>query len=407
MITVRNIYLLSVAVAIIAAFTSFFPNEIKAILFLIAIIMDSYVNKGSGNSTPLKLLFLFYIVSFFYVFVLQRGHFSELRNVLLSYPLMLMCFWIAPGLMKLNRKEAKFICYVFLICLIENLIVTAIIGRTSPWVIRYYFSGVEGDIDAVFAKAYSRQGLLSYQSAHQLSLLGCFLIVLFFEEKKSLRKILVLLIAFLSVYVMYLMTITTALLFGVLFMVAVAAFYSSNGNMKRFIFSFSTFAILVLATGGLTDLLQSSSKGGNYEISDKLNDVAETIKSGESQGQVAGRESMYDLTWNAIARNPILGGAEGPAGTGQHTLFFDYWAYYGVFSLLLFVGWWKEVKRMKKRLDRKKWVTYLLCLAPIVLLCFFKGPVFLQDYILSTIVVLRVGFISIEPEQKQPRISLK
>lgn len=405
MFKTRNLYILSITAAIVAAFTSFFSNEVKAILFLFAIIMDTAVNKEALKSKPLLLLLVFYLISFFYVFVLGRGHFSEIRNILLPYPMILMCFWMAPGLMKLNGKEARFVWYVFLICLVENLVVTTIIGRVNPLVIRQNFSDADSVDYMSMTQEYSRPGLLSYSSAHILSLLCTFLVVFAFEVKKIWKKIMFLFMAVLAVYVMYLMTITTALLFGVLFMLTVVVLYLSKGKTKRFVVLFSILAILLFVTGGLTDVLLSSSQGENYEIAAKFNDLAETILTGESQGQVAGREIEYNLTWNAIAKNPFFGGANGPDDTGQHMLVFDYWAYYGIFCLFLFVGWWKEVKRMKMMLNRKMWNAYLICLMPIILMSFFKGPFFLPFHILASIVILRVGFIAMTKETEMPQLA--
>lgn len=394
MANIRHIYILSITAAIIAAFTSFFSNEVKMAFFLFAIVMDTLVNKNAFSSKPLKLLLVFFVISFFYVFVLGRGHFSEIRNILLAYPMMLMCFWIAPGLTKLNSKEVSFIWGAFFLCLVETLIATTFIGQVDPLAVRYSFSNAEAGNEAL-AHAYSRMGMLSYQSSHLLSVLCSFLVVLAFKVKPLWKKLIVLFIALLAVYVMYLMTITTALLLGLLCMVAVAVFLFSKGNIRAFVVWFTVLTVLLLVTGGLTNILFSSSRGENYEIAEKLNDLAFSIESGSSQGQVAGREIEYNKTWDAIIRNPIFGGANGPEDTGQHALLFDYWAYYGIFSLVLFVAWWKEVKRMKSILGRKKWILYLICVLPIFLLCFFKGPAFLPYYILVTIVILRLGFLSL------------
>jgi len=399
MLSIRNIYIITIASAIVAGFSSIFTNEVKAILFIFAIIMDAFVNKEAFRSKSLLLLIIFYFISFIYVFFLGRGHFVEIRNILLAYPMMLMCFWVAPGLTKLNPKEARFLWYVFLLCLAENLIVTTIIGRINPWALRYYFSGIEGEADIINARAYSQQGVLSYASAHILALLCPLIVVNAFEVKQVWKKISLLFLAFLAIYVMYLTTITTSLLLALIFMMAVVVFYFSKGNTKRFIIWVSILSILLLVTGGLTGLLSSSSQGDNYEIAEKLNDVSETIMTGESQGQIAGREREYNLTWDAIARNPLFGGANGPGDTGQHSLFLDYWAYYGVFCLFFFAGWWRELKRMKRLLNNKLRSVYWICLWPIILLCFLKGPVFLPYYVLATIVILRVGFIRIDYEQ--------
>ena len=405
----RNIYILTIAAAIVVAFTSFFSNETRALVFLLAIILDTYVNKTAIKSKPLQCLIVFYLISFFYVFALSRGHFSEIRNILLPYPMMLMCFWVAPELTKLSIKEAKFIWFVFLICLVENLIVTTIIGQVDPRAVRNSFQADESELDIILMQTYSRLGVLSYQASHLLPLVCTTLVVIACEISLMRRKFVALFIAFLAVYAMYLMTITTALLLGVICMVAIFLFYFSKGNVRRFFVLFSLLAVLLLVTGGLTSLLFSSSQGGNSEIAEKLNDVAESIVSGKGQGQVEGRELEYNKTTNAIFRNPIFGGANGPEDTGQHALFFDYWAYYGVFCLFLFVGWWKEVKRMKRMLNKKRWNAYLICLLPIVMLCFLKGPVFLPYYVLATTVIIRVAFIAneSEPSQAQSRLSIR
>ena len=103
----RKIYVLSVAAAIISVFSSFFSNEVKIMLLLLAIVMDIMVNGSSVKGKPLNYLIFFYAISFFYVFLLGRGHFSEIRNILLSYPLMFMCFWIAPGLLRSEEHTSE------------------------------------------------------------------------------------------------------------------------------------------------------------------------------------------------------------------------------------------------------------------------------------------------------------
>lgn len=401
MVNTRRLYVFSIAAAIVAAFSSFFSNEVKAAFFLFAIVMDMVVNKDALNSRPLKLLLVFYFISFLYVFGLGRGHFCEIRNILLPYPMMLMCFCIAPGLMKLKVSEAKLIWLIFFMCFAENIIATVFIGQVDPWAVRYIFKGFEDEANTMMARSYSRIGMLSYSTAHILALLCPLLVVVAFQVEKNWKKIIVLFIDALAVYVMYLTTITTALMLGLLFMVAIAVFFLSKGNARRFILLYSVFALLLLETGGLTNLLFRSSQGENYEIAAKLNDVAESIETGRVQGQVASRENEYNLTWDAISRNPILGGAKGPEDTGQHALVFDYWAYYGFFSLFLFIAWWKEVKRMKSKLTRKMWNAYLICIFPIILMCFLKGPIFLPNYIFATIVILRVGFLAIASEQSR------
>ncbi len=401
---IRKTYVLSIIAAIIAAFTSFFSNEVNALLFFFVIVMDTLVYKKALNSRPLMLLLLFYAVSFFYVFGLGKGHFNEMRNILLSYSTMLMCFWIAPGLVKLKKEELKFIWIVFLLCLVENLVATAIIGEIDPMAMRAIFSNDEGQAESVLAQTYSRLGFLSYQSAHILSLLSALLFAMFFEFKGFWKKIILVAISVLIIYVLYSMTVTTALLTGMACIMAVTIFYLNKGDRKKTVVWIVVMTGLLLLTGSITDLLLSGSQGTNYEISEKLGDVAGTLESGTAQGQVAGRGDEYSKTFDAIWRNPIFGGARGPEDTGQHTLVFDLWAYYGFFSLLLFVGWISEIKRMKYILCRKHWYAYLICLLPITVMCFLKGHVFLPNYILATIVLLRIGFLVINNEASDLRV---
>ena len=342
------------------------------------------------------MLLFFFAITFFYVFLLEKGHFTELRNIALPYAMMFTCMIIAPRIARLNAKEINIIYYTFGIGLLVTLIATSVIVRINPNAVRTLgFGNAEGEAENALANLYSRAGLISYSMAHILPTIACVLTVQAIQLHKKIHKIIVGFIILLTLYVMYSATITTALLVSVLSILLIIIYDIAKGNTRRFVVLSVTAVVLTLATGGLTGLLTEALQGSNNAINEKFQDIITSIESGGAIGQLEGREDHWKLTFDAISKDPVFGGASGPTDTGRHIMFFDYWAWYGLFSLLLFVSWWREVKSFKRILNKEMWGKYLLCLFPVLIMVFSKGPHFLPAYFFVTLLVLRVGFMKI------------
>ena len=390
----HKLFVLFIAAIAFIQFTSFLPNEVRLLSLLIVCffcIIDRRITQGSKN---VGMLLFFFAISFFYVFLLGRGHFNELRNIALPYTMMFTCMFIAPHILRLNSKEINIIYYTFGIGLLITLIATVVIVRINPNAVRTLgFGNAEGEAENALASFYSRAGLITYSMAHILPTIACALTVQAIELQKKYKKIVFGIIVLLTLYVMYSATITTALLVSVLSILLIFTYDMAKGNTRRFVVLSVTAVVLVFATGGLTGLLTEALQGSNNAINEKFQDIITSIESGRATGQLEGREDHWQLTFDAISKDPFFGGASGPTDTGRHILFFDYWAWYGFFCLLLFVSWWREVKSLKRILNKEMWGKYLLCLLPVIIMVFSKGPHFLPAYFFVTLLVLRVCFM--------------
>lgn len=392
----HKLYVLSVAAMAFIQFTSFLPNEVRLLSLLVVCLFCIIEHGKIPGGKPLGLLLAFFSISFFYVYLLGQGHFVELRNIALPYATMFTCTLIAPSILRLSNKDIKIIYYTFLIGLLVTLAATAVIVQFDPNAVRTLgFGNAEGESEKALADIYSRVGMISYTMGHILPTVACVLAVQAMESKKKLIKVFLWVVILFSVYVMYSATITTALLSSVMSILLIIVYNISKGNPRRFIVLSLLAVVLLLMTGGLTGLLTEASQGSNNAINEKLKDIVSSIQEGSASGQLEGREDHWKITFNAIQKNPIFGGASGPNDTGQHILFFDYWAWYGIFSLLLFFSWWGEIKRMKRVLSKNMWGKYLLCLLPVLLMVLTKGPHFLPAYFFVTLLISRVGFMDI------------
>lgn len=392
----HKLYVLSVAAMAFIQFTSFLPNEMKMLSLLVVCLLRILDQWNIPSSKNLSWLLIFFAITFFYVYVLGKGHFFELRNIALPYVTMFTCMFIAPSIFRFNHKDIDIVYYTFGIGLLVTLAATAVIVQFDPNAVRTLgFGNAEGESENALADMYSRVGMISYTMGHALPVIICMLTVKALESQKKIIKILLWMVIVFAIYVMYSATITTALFCSVVFSILIIVYYIAKGNFRRFIFLSFIAGLLLIATGGLTGLLSEALQGSNNAMNDKIQDIISSIQEGSASGQLEGRGDHWRITLNAISKDPIFGGASNPNDTGLHILFLDYWAWYGMFSIILFASWWGELKRMKKAFEKQMWGKYLLCLSSILIMILTKGPHFLPAYFFVTLVILRVGFMNI------------
>lgn len=391
----HKLYVLSVAAMAFIQFTSFLPNEMKMLSLLVVCLLRILDKRTIPNSKHVGWLIVFFAITFFYVYLLGKGHFFELRNIALPYATFFSCMFIAPSILYFNHKDIKIIYYTFGVGLLATLAATAVIVQFDPNAVRTLgFGNAEGEAENALADMYSRVGMISYSMAHTLPVVVCALTVQAVEsQRKTVKAILGVIIIF-ALYVMYSATITTALLCSVMFCVLIIVYYIAKGNFRRFVCLSLISGGILIATGGLTGILTEALQGSNNAINEKFLDIISSIQEGGASGQLEGREDHWRITFDAIMKDPLFGGASGPNDTGLHISILDYWAWYGMFSLILFASWWGELKRMKKVLEKKMWGMYLLCLTPVLIMVLTKGPHFLPAYFFISLLILRVSLMN-------------
>jgi hypothetical protein len=387
---------LSVAAMVFIQFTSFLSNEIRLLSLLVVCLFYTLDKGKKPRNKHVVFLLAFFAITFFYVYFLEKGHFTELRNIALPYTMMFACMFVAPSIIHFNSKDINIIYYTLGIGLLITLLATTTIVQINPNAVRTIgFGNAEGESENALADMYSRMGMITYSMAHILPVIVCVLTLQAIDASKKIVKILFGLVIFFAIYVMYSATIATALLCTVIAILLIIVYIIAKGNTRRFVFLSIIAMVLLFMTGGLIGMLTEALQGSNNAFNEKLQDIIYSIQEGNVTGQLEGREDHWKTTFNAIAKNPLFGGAEGPTDTGRHMLFFDYWAWYGLFSLILFASWWGELKRMKRILSTNLWGKYLLCLLPALIMVLTKGPHFLPAYFFGTLLVLRVGFMYI------------
>lgn len=395
------LFVLSLAAVAFIQFTSFCPNEIRLLSLLGVCLLCILDRKTVPISKQVGLMLVFFAITFLYVYFLGRGHFFELRNIALPYTMMLTCMFIAPSILRFDYKDINIVYYIFSFGLIVTLVATAIIVQFDPNAVRTLgFGNAEGESENALADMYSRMGMISYMMGHILPVIVCMLTVKAIEHHKKIIKIFLWVILVFAMYVMYSATITTALLCSVLFIFLIIIYYIAKGNFSIFILMSFIIGVVLLLSGGMIGLLTEALQGSNNAINEKIQDIILSIQEGGASGQLEGRNDHWKITFDVIMKNPFFGGASGPNDTGLHVLFLDYWAWYGLFSLIMFVAWWSELKKMKKILGKKMWGSYLLCLSPVLIMALTKGPHFLPAYFFATLLILRVGFMNIVLSKK-------
>ena len=388
-------YMMALIITIFASFTTILPNVIKAMALAAALLMTLYA-YGSllrNGKQPLYLLLGFFVVELLWT-AAGYGGLGNMNGVVMTYISLFNYVILSMGLPYLQRRQLRLLFIFFLLCLIEQLIVTSILSQLTPEGLCRTIFSANGEMDGLFAYT----GLMDYGSGQCYCALIVTFAILCIEHPNRFIKGLSLIILLAIVYVLYRNTVTTSLLIGLVFCLFVVVYYVSRGNKSRIIAISAIIALLLIPSAFLSDFF--SDIGGKMEnrgMAEKFENISESMQ-GEKTGQVEGRSSRYEKSISVFLRNPVLGLAEkgeefaNDRTPGNHSTFLDMLAYYGVFALFLFAAWKRGTKETKKQLSGLLKGSWSICMLSLVLLSIVKGSIHLYIMFL-TFIILKILFL--------------
>ena len=407
---VKDPVLFFFALTIFASSTSLIGGLMSAVIMLITVAL--MLMKGLFN--PLKnksflVLLSFYLIVFIYG-LLGHGVLNarSFRMETFGFISMITAFLMSDYVRKFNNKQIRALFIVFFICILYGVVGTTYVGMINPMAVRQYGFGAVGEEALVDVSMYRKMGMMGYSLAHAMAVVGVGFSAIICHSSQKWLKVFSAVILFLLFRLLFVMTITTALILLTIGAALIFANKLSNGRLFITVILVVVFLIVFFAAGFSTMLLDFS-EGANSTIFYKLVDVFSYIENGYGEGQVGYRQYLYSVSFKTFLSNPIFGwGTNDGSRTiiGEHSYLLDYLAYFGLFAFLLFVAWWKELKKSAEITDMRLKPSYYCCLVPVA------GMVALKAVSVNTLMpffslfYLQILFKYLENERK-PELTVK
>ena len=395
-ITLRDPVLLLFSLSILTISTSLIGGVYSAVIYLVTALAILYKDGLKPfHSKPLLLLLLFYVVVIVYS-AFGRGTLNSLsfKTELYSIISILTCFIFSFHIKRFKADEIRVLFNVFIICILFSVIATTYVGFINPMAIREYGFGSLERTELSEAMMYQSLGMMSYSLAHSMSVVAVGFSAIVCYSRKRWLKLFVFVLLLLVFRLLFIMTITTALLFTCIGVSIIFANYLSKGRVVLAI-SLVVLFVAVFFFAGFASLFLDVSQGVNVNISAKLTDLFSYIETGAGEGQLGYRQELYSASFNTFLHNPLFGwGIDNGSRRiiGEHSYVLDYLAYYGLFALLFFAAWWKDFQIDGSNLSKLLKTSYYFSFIPVVGLLFLKGRSVCSSLPFFSLVFLQIVF---------------
>lgn len=393
------------ALSILAATTSLMGNIATVVVFIftsVAIVTKDGISLSV--SKPMTYLWLFFFIVILYS-LFGYGKLNEKTfNTELFAAISILSVFIMSSYVKFFKdSQIRALLWFFILCIIYDVIGTTYVSVINPMALREYgFGGLEG-AELLTATQYYSLGMMSYGLAHAMSIVAVGLSVLICYSSNKFLKIVSIVLLFMIIRILFVMTITTALLLSILGCSIIFAVYFSKGKVLTSLLFVGLLFVAFFSSGLLLTALDFA-EGNNNEIAVKLIDFVTFAQTGSDEGQAGYRQSLYSVSFNTFLHNPILGGGKDNGSRnviGEHSYLFDYLAYYGLFALLFFLAWWKDFKSSVKRVSKKLRITYYCTFIPVIGMVVLKAQSVCGIMPIFSLVFLQIVFTHLDNEGKK------
>lgn len=408
---IKDPILILIVFSILAVSTSFFNTISAIVIYTITILM--IVFKDGKKSINRKSIFLF--ISFYFIVVLYSiTGFGTLSSdtanyviyTFISYFSVLM---ISYYIKTINKKQIFSLLIVFIAVFSFCIIGTTLVSYIDPMAIRMYGFGEimnASSFDVEEASRYRSMGMMNYAMAHAMSVVSMGLTALICYSEKKWLKVICGILLVLTIRLLFVMTITTAMLLAAVGVTLLFANYFSKGRTVLAVLLFVLVFILFFFTGIVSSFLDYS-QNNNTEIYAKLSDLFFSAETGAVEGQAGYRQKLYLTSFNTFLHNPLFGGgvADGSRRIiGGHSFFLDYLAYYGLFALMLFSSWWKESKTNGVFLPSKLKSCYYFSLIPLIGMVVLKAESVFIKMPFMALVFIQIVFLFLDMQIKDKQL---
>ena len=392
--------LILIVLSILAVLTGFMSTAIAIIVFILTIFMIFFKDGvKSINRRSVLLFLLFYFMVVLYSSVgLGTLNSNTINYVLYTFVSYFSVLMISYHIKSISKKQISSLLVVFMVVLSFIIVGTTMVSFINPMAIRIYSFGENmpgSTYELEEMSMYRSMGMMNYSMAHAMSVVSMgFAVLICYSEKKWLKFVSGILL-FLTVRLLFVMTITTAMLLSAIGVTLIFASYLSKGRTVLSVAFFLLIFVLFFFTGLVSSFLDYS-QDTNTELYVKLFDLFSSAESGTGEGQAGFRQSLYFTSFRTFLHNPLFGGAVDDLSwrvVGRHSFFLDYLAFYGLFALLLFVSWWKENKTSSMLLSQKLRSCYYYSMIPFAGMAVLKAESVFVKMPFMTFVFLQLVFL--------------
>ena len=192
---------------------------------------------------------------------------------------------------------------------------------------------------------------LSYSDIHSLPIYSIPVFFLFRNTKKKILRIMALLF-FTAIFVLMLYADSTGALMVNIAIFGILILYNQRKSIQMNIGRLAFLSIGVLlflnktVLAGILTVIQPIFAGSStYK---KIDEIILMIQGGESEGDMAGREEKFDLSWKSFKENPLFPTIQTNEyeRIGGHNFLFDHITALGLFLSVFFI--WFLIDRIKR-----------------------------------------------------------
>lgn len=324
---------------------------------------------------PTIVALIIYTLETLVYYLMGNAYFDSINSVVVPFLQMATALMLTEYIFKYDR-DYKFTRIALLVAIVSTVLISIIsipILSIYPEIIRLaysYHTNTEAEVLAIssFVISWGAINGIAYLVAPM-----AFICKKTYKKNKkafwfwTISLLILLFIVFRS-------NVTTPLVIA-LGMLVIGLFFSyerfTRSNISKiFITGIVGAALLYFTVIPMLDFaLSNIDYGSTYQ---RIGEIKEKITTGESSGDLEGREERFDISWNLFVESPITG-TQTPEKISRHTYFVDRLACHGIFLILplvlVFVYFFKNVY---KRLIHSK-VVFTYGFASIIFMLFYKN----------------------------------
>lgn len=316
----------------------------------------------------------------------------EFEILLFSSVLAYFCF------QQHNERTAVVIIVELFIIITVSSIATYLLDLVYPGILRKCIGEVTKGTDPLIMRNYLRLGMANYSLPHALPIIVPPLIMgIKNKEQKFITRIVLTVVLFLTILLIYVSGVATAILITV--MVLFMAVFTRVGNVKHNSVRLAIIVLLFMPFLFNSDLTVSAIDficdlvGRRGVFYYRLVDIQESIIYDQMQGDVSARVNLYTLSFDAFLSS-ILWGSN--IKMGGHSALLDRLATLGLIGFVPYVVFiWKQMKTTYVIIPPNSKTFYLEGLLAGVIMLMTKNmsnwDVWLMMFFLLPAIILRFG----------------
>lgn len=242
----------------------------------------------------------------------------------------------------LQKSEDRFqfganLVLIVLILLILTTISTGVLSIANPQVVRFAMEESNHYGDDTILKEMFRFGMSNYYLPHAIPVIIPAFVLCIKNRNLKIKRWIGILGLLLSFALIFYSGATTSLLLGVIALLASMAISSDGKSTVRRMLLVGVLILPFLSQELVLNAVRTleNAVGEDNYFYYRLVDIEDSITGETMEGDINVRQDLYDQSWDAFIKNPILGTDD---EVGGHSVLLDFLATLGLVGILPFLG---------------------------------------------------------------------